>query len=82
MMRCGSCRAGKVVSGTFSVSDPGAKSLSVSIAGVPLGMTFSISGLTITANWPSAVKGNYSLLISVTDSAGLSAKASLPVTIN
>jgi hypothetical protein len=73
--------AGKPLSGTISVSSPGATSLSVSIAGVPLGMGFSIAGTTITAKWPSPVTGNYQLLVTVRDSAGLSAQQAVPVTI-
>ena len=72
---------GKVLSGTISIADPGATSLSVSISGVPMGMTFSMSGLTITARWASLVSGAYSLKVSVQDSAGLSAQAVVPVTI-
>lgn len=73
--------AGKPLSGTISVSSPGASYLSVSIAGVPLGMGFSISGATITAKWPSPVTGNYRLLVTAKDSAGLSAQLAVPVTV-
>ena len=41
--------AGQPLSGTISVSSPGATSLSVTIAGAPLGMGFSVAGTTITA---------------------------------
>ena len=73
--------AGKPLSGTISVTSPGATYLSVSISGVPLGMGFSVAGSTITANWPSPVTGNYQLLVTVKDSAGLSAQLAVPVTI-
>jgi subtilase family serine protease len=72
---------GKALSGTIAISDPGATSLSISISGAPLGMSFSISGMTLTANWPSPVLGSYSLKVVVKDSAGLSAQAVVPVTI-
>ena len=73
--------AGKPMSGTIAIADPGATSLSISISGVPLGMSFSMSGLTLTANWAAPVTGSYTLQVSVVDQAGLTAKASIPVTI-
>lgn len=72
---------GKSVSGTISITDPGATSFQVSITGVPLGMIFSISGTTITATWPSPAAGNYTLLIKVVDNLGKSATASMAITI-
>ena len=72
---------GKAMSGSISISDPGATSVSVSISGVPLGMAFSVSGLNISANWASPVLGSYSLKVSVLDSAGLSATLTVPITI-
>ena len=72
---------GKPVSGTISISAPGAAYVSVSIAGAPMGMSFSMSGLSITATWASPVLGSYSLAVTVVDSAGLSAKATVPITI-
>jgi hypothetical protein len=55
--------------------------LSVSISGVPLGMYFSMIGTTVTAYWPSPVKGTYSITILAQDSAGLSSKVSIPITV-
>ncbi|MFN9475631.1 peptidase S53 [Acidovorax sp.] len=73
--------AGKPLSGSISISSPGSSYLSVSIAGVPLGMGFSVAGTTITAKWPSPVTGSYRLLVTAKDSAGLSAQLAVPVTI-
>ena len=73
--------AGKPLSGSISITDPGATSLSISISGAPLGMGFAISGQTIKYSWASPVTGSYSLKISVVDSAGLSAQATLSVTV-
>ena len=73
--------AGKPLTGTIGIADPGATSLAVKIAGVPPGMSFSSNGLTITASWAAPVTGSYKLSISVADSAGLSATATLPVTV-
>lgn len=74
--------AGKAVSGTIAISAPGATSVSVSITGVPLGMGFAINGLTLTASWPSPVAGSYTMKVTVVDSAGLTASASVPITIS
>lgn len=73
--------AGKPMTGTITIADPGASALSVSISGVPLGMSFSANGLTLTANWASPVTGSYTLKIVVQDNAGLSATASVPITV-
>jgi hypothetical protein len=72
---------GKALSGAITIVDPGATSLSVSISGAPLGMAFSISGLTINYAWASPVVGSYSLKVSVIDSAGLTAQATVAVTV-
>ena len=72
--------AGKPLSGTISIADPGATYLSISITGAPLGMSFSMSGLTITAYWPQPVAGSYALkvvaLVPVSAGAAASAAAS------
>lgn len=73
---------GKAVSGTITLSDPTATSLSLTISGAPVGMTFTPNGLVIAVNWASPVTGKYTLAIAVTDSAKLTSTASLPVTIN
>ncbi len=72
---------GKPPTATISIADPGATSLSISLSGVPAGMSFTASGTTLTANWAKPVAGSFSLKVSVTDSANLSAQATLPVTI-
>ena len=73
--------AGKPVSGTITVADPGVSGMGLSISGAPLGMTFAVSGYTVTASWANPVTGNYSLAVVLTDSNGKTAKASVPITI-
>jgi len=73
---------GKAVSGTITLSDSKATSLSMSISGVPQGMNFKSSGLATTFTWLSPVSGKYVLAITVEDSAHLTATATLPITIN
>jgi subtilase family serine protease len=73
---------GKAVSGTITLSDANATSISTSISGAPVGMTFTPKGLVITVNWEAPVTGKLTLAISATDSAKLTSTASLPITIN
>jgi hypothetical protein len=73
--------AGKSLSGTINISDAGVAWVSVSISGAPLGMSFSMSGPAITASWARPVTGSYSLQVLVIDSAGLSAKAVVPISV-
>jgi len=44
-------------------------------------MGFSSSGLTINYFWNSPVVGNYKLKVSVVDSAGLTAQATVLITV-
>jgi subtilase family serine protease len=73
--------AGKAVTGTIGISDATSPSVSISISGVPLGMSFSLSGTNIIMNWANPVAGSYSLKLYAVDSAGLSAQVTIPVTI-
>ncbi len=72
---------GKVLSGSIGITDPGVTALSISISGAPLGMGFSSSGLTISYVWNTPVVGSYNLKVSVVDSAGLTAQATVPITV-
>lgn len=73
--------ANRVLSGTISISDASSKSVSVSISGAPLGMTFQVNGMQITATWAAPKVGSYTLKVVATDSNGASAAASIPVTV-
>jgi len=73
--------AGKTLTGTVTVTDPGVSAISISISNSPMGMLFSVNGLTITASWPNPKAGTYSMTVSVSDSAGHSAKTTVPITI-
>jgi hypothetical protein len=44
-------------------------------------MSFSASGLTINYVWNNPVVGSYSLKVSVVDSAGLTAQATVPISV-
>jgi subtilase family serine protease len=73
--------AGKAVSGTIGISDATSPSVRLSISGVPLGMTFALSGSNIIMNWANPVAGSYNLKLYAIDSAGLTAQVTIPVTI-
>ncbi len=73
--------SGKALTGMISISDPGVSSLSISVSGIPMGMSFSPNGLNLMVSWAAPVTGSYSLKVSVVDSAGRSAQLSVPVTI-
>ena len=73
--------AGKAMSGSIALAAPGATSLWISITGAPLGMQFSMSGMTITATWPQPVAGSYALKVVALDSNGLTAQLTVPVTV-
>jgi hypothetical protein len=73
--------AGKAVSATIGISNATSPSVRVSISGVPLGMSFSLSGSNIIMKWANPVAGSYNLKLYAVDSAGLSAQVTIPVTI-
>lgn len=73
--------AGKLLSGTIGISAPGSTYISITISGVPLGMSFALSGSNVIYTWPSPVAGSYSLKVVVTDSAGRSVQANVPITV-
>ncbi|MBF9264370.1 peptidase S53, partial [Acidovorax cattleyae] len=74
--------AGQALTGTVTVSAPGAAWVSVTITGAPLGMGFSMQGTAVTARWPAPVAGNYTLAIVARDSLGRTAQAAVPVSIH
>ena len=53
----------------------------MTISGVPSGMTFTSNNNYINYAWKSPVTGTYCLTITVVDSYGYSASATVPVTI-
>ncbi|CAM2946810.1 putative Ig domain-containing protein [Janthinobacterium lividum] len=73
--------AGKAMSGSIVLTAPGANALWISILGAPLGMQFSMSGMTITARWPLPVTGSYALRVVALDSNGLTAQLNVPITV-
>ena len=74
---------GTVLTGKVTVTDTAPyTSLSVTVAGAPLGMTFSVSGSVITVTWTKPVKGTYNLTFVATDSNKLTAQLVVPVTVN
>ena len=72
---------GKALSGAITVSDPGGYAMSVSISGIPAGITLSASGQSILLQWAKPVLGKVAIAITVKDTAGLTATATLNITI-
>ncbi|MDD2545597.1 MAG: S53 family peptidase [Burkholderiaceae bacterium] len=72
---------GQALAGQIGIAAPGASSFTVSISGAPQGLRFAISAGTIAVSWPSPVAGSYNLSVSVVDSSGKSATATVPVTV-
>lgn len=72
---------GKTLVGTIGITDAATSAMSVSISGIPLGMTFTGSGFNLTATWANPVVGNYSLKVVATDSGGLSAQTTVAITV-
>lgn len=54
----------------------------MAISNAPMGMMFQACGLNITAYWTSPLAGSYQLKAVVTDPAGGSAQALVPVTVS
>ncbi|CAN5192073.1 hypothetical protein BH11PSE9_BH11PSE9_09690 [soil metagenome] len=74
--------AGKALTGSVTVSSASGSALSIGIAGVPAGVTFSANGQVLTLYWAKPVTGKYSLAITAKDAAGLTTQVAMPVTIN
>lgn len=73
--------AGHPLTGTILFSDTGGSAMRVSITGTPRGMSFYVRGMAVIAYWSRPVTGSYSLNVTAVDAAGLSAQASVPITI-
>ncbi len=76
--------AGKPLSGQISVTDGGASLVGMGIAANHPDIKFTIAlGMGTTGvSWAAPVAGNYTIQVSVTDSAGKATTASIPVVIN
>lgn len=72
---------GKPMTGLITIVDTGATAVSITITGAPLGMMFQSNGLSVTPYWNAPVAGSYQLKVLVTDNAGRSAQATIPVTV-
>ena len=76
--------AGKPFTGTIFVTDGGASLSGLAIAGSHAGIKFNtaLGMATTTVSWAAPVTGNYTVQVSVTDSAGRSTMASIPLVVN
>lgn len=74
-------KAGATLAGTIAIVDPNVSWLNVSIANAPLGMSFSMNGLSLSASWPAAIAGQYKMTVTVSDSNGKTATLVVPITV-
>jgi len=74
--------AGQALTGSIAFTDSAATVLSISISGVPSGLSFVVSGNMLNANWASPATGTYSLQVTVVDSQKITTTATIPLTIS
>jgi hypothetical protein len=73
--------AGKSLAAYLAITDNASTELSITISGMPAGMTATAAGGVLTLKWASPVTGNYSLHVMVSDTRNLTAMATIPVSI-
>lgn len=74
--------AGRALSGSISIADATSKTITVTLSGAPLGMMFTPNGTTIAVSWAKPVTGSYQVKLTAKDGNGVSASATIPVTIS
>jgi len=74
--------AGRPLGGSITVTAPTGGALMVTIGGIPVGVSFSVSGQSLVLYWARPVTGKYTLSISARDSSGATTQVSMPITIN
>ncbi len=72
---------GHALTGSIAFTDSAATVLSISISGVPSGLSFGVSGNLLNADWASPVAGTYSLKVTVIDTQKLTTAATIPLTV-
>ncbi|MDR7332992.1 S53 family peptidase [Roseateles asaccharophilus] len=73
--------AAQAMSASIGYSAPSSSSLSIGIAGVPSGMTFTAASGAIAVSWPKPVTGSYTLTVTLKDNLGQTATGTVAVTI-
>jgi hypothetical protein len=73
--------AGTPLSGTIAVADGTSNTVAVTLSGIPRGMTFTVNGMSLLANWSAPSAGSYKLTVNAKDGNGLTAAAVVPVTV-
>lgn len=76
--------SGQQVTGKIIISDPGwsARSLSVYFSNKPAGIIMSVQGSVFTVTWKNPNIGRYKITVTVSDPAGKTATATLPILIS
>jgi hypothetical protein len=73
--------AGRVLTGSIGIADNSSTALSVSISGIPAGMSISAASGMLSLTWASPVTGNYAVRVVAVDTKNLTASAIIPVVI-
>jgi len=73
--------AGKAFRGSVTITDASSTSVSVTVSGVPAGMTISSTTGVLTFGWAEPVAGSYTLHLTVTDSKNLTGTSTIPLLI-
>ena len=74
---------GKKLTGTISFADSSSSSISITISGVPGGMTFTPipNSPALGVTWAAPVAGSYTLVVNARDGNGLTSTLNVPVSI-
>jgi hypothetical protein len=73
--------AGKALTGSIGISDATSNTVAVTVSGLPAGAKLTSSGAGFALSWVSPVTGKYTLSVNAKDGNGLTAVASVSLTI-
>ena len=75
-------QVGRPLMGFIRITNPSAKRTRVEISGAPAGLSYAPSGPGILLRWRNPVAGNYSLVVTATDSNYQSSQQTIRLTVN
>lgn len=75
-------RVGVALVASVPISNPDANGLRLNVTGMPAGLRIALDPSGLTLSWANPVKGRWTLAVTATNGSNLSARASIPVTIN
>jgi hypothetical protein len=74
--------AGTALSSSIAFSDAGSATLTITVSGIPDGMSFAVKGNLLEQSWAAPIAGSYSLQVSATDTNQHTKTLSVPVTVS